>query len=201
MSLPLPFEEDIRDCLQEVSNVAMGAAGESLAGFTGEFVELSIPMVRFVSPQLITEALASLQGYDRVSGLIQYFKSDELTGCALLALTETSFVELAQLAGREISSNQVAEELMRSLGLVVTNTCVNMLAEQLAVSVDFQHPELVALQVELEDFIVPELDNTGHLLSVEINLHLEGQPFNCDLLLLFPEAQIPKLLDKLNQLL
>ena len=46
MNRTLALSEDQRDCLQEVVNVAMGQAGDSLARFLEVFIQLSVPRIQ-----------------------------------------------------------------------------------------------------------------------------------------------------------
>ncbi len=43
---PKQYSEDQRDCLQEIVNVAMGQAGDSLARLLEVFVTLSVPKIQ-----------------------------------------------------------------------------------------------------------------------------------------------------------
>lgn len=212
MSLKLPFSEDHRDCLQELSNVAMGAAGESLALFTRQFVLLSIPVIRCIPPESVTEAMASLQGFDRVSGIAESFNAGGLEGAALLMITESSFNDLSEFTGRSLDSDEVAKSLMQELSHCVSTTCLKKLAEQLEESLSLRPEFVAALMVELQNFSLQDLDLPGFavssdgkgcasMISIEINFHLEDHPFNCDLLLLIPESSIANLIERLDQFL
>jgi len=44
-----PYTEDQSDALQEVVNIAMGQAGDSLARILGNFVALSVPRIRLAT--------------------------------------------------------------------------------------------------------------------------------------------------------
>lgn len=210
MSLPLPFSEDHRDCIQEISNVAMGAAGEALALFTKQFVVLSIPVIRCIPPESVTEAMASLQGYDRVSGMAESFTAGEIRGTALLMLTESSFNDLSEFTGRKLTSDASARKLLQELSQTVTTTCLEKLAEQLEESLVIESESIAVMMVELQDFALSKLGVSGfscdgnecsRMISIEINLHIEDHPFNCDLLLLIPEPAIDSLVAHIDKFL
>lgn len=201
MTQPLPFSEDHRDCLQEIANVAMGAAGESLAGFTQSFVELSIPVIRYGKPRDIPQALASLQGADRVSAVVQPFRNDEREGYALVVITESSFNDLAEFTGRSVSNDKVAAELLSELAWTINGTCLPGLAEALETEVEVDKPEVVSLHVDLDDLRLHDIAGWDSVVSVEINYHLENHPFNCDLLLLYPDQAVDYLVIALDALL
>jgi len=208
MSLPLPFSEDYRDCLQEVSNVAMGSAGESLALLTGQFVQLSIPVIRCMPVESVTEAMASLQGYDRVAGMAESFSVGALEGAALLMITESSFQDLSEFVGQDVTDEKVAIALLKKLSHHVGVTCLERFAEQLQEPLTLQPEIVAAMLIELQDFSLQRLDlpafqgsngeTVGSMISIEINFHLENHPFNCDLLLLIPDSSVVNLIAHLE---
>ncbi len=53
------FSEDQRDALQELTNIAMGQAGASLATLRDTFVDLSIPRIRVVEVIELTPSCLS----------------------------------------------------------------------------------------------------------------------------------------------
>lgn len=202
MSLASPFTEDQRDCLQEISNVAMGAAGEKLAEFSKVFVELSIPVVRSINSQDLVDALVSLQGLEAVSGVVQPFEFGSISGCALVAITESSFRDLAQQRDAAIDSDEDAQALLVQLTETITHTCLPMLAEQLDVAAPvLGAPEVASLHVPLAEFHITQVASWTRLTTVEINYHLEGHPFNCDLLLMLPDSATAALCSTLDTLL
>ncbi len=69
MSRTVNLSEEQRDCLQEVTNVAMGQAGDNLARLLDTFVILSIPHIAIMTPSDIAMALQSINGSDSVSGV------------------------------------------------------------------------------------------------------------------------------------
>lgn len=202
----MPFTEDQRDCLQEISNVAMGAAGEALAAFSKVFVELSIPVIRSITPEQLPSALVSLQGADntsgKVSGVVQQYRIGDFNGLALVAITDTSFLDLANQRGVEIATDADSEKLLAELSETITQVCLPMLAEQFEASdVEIEAPVVASLHVSLDDFRIEQVAQWEQITTVEINYHLEGHPFNCDLLLVVPGAYNEALVAKLDELL
>lgn len=197
----LPFSEEHRDCLQEICNIAMGAAGESLANFANVFVNLSIPKIRYIDPNQIKEALVSLEGSDKVSAVVQRFHIDSQQAFALVVITEPSFNDLAASAGRELSCEREAEQLLRDLSHTINNTCLPRLAEMMESSFGCDNPQVLSLHVPLDELSLQDIAGWDHVISVEINYHLENHPFNCDLLLLLPDNMVGQLVDALESLL
>ncbi len=203
MTETLPITEDQRDCLQEISNVAMGAAAEALAEFSKVFVEMSIPKVRYIKPSELPEALASLRGGDLISGVVQEYSVGSLQAYALTVITEPSFQDLSQQTGLPISTDEEAVDLLKQLSKTITDVCLPVLAEQFGISgVELVgEAKAAALHQPLSNMTLGEISQWQHVLTTEMNYHLEGHPFNCDLLLVTPDTSLQQLTPALDELL
>lgn len=203
MTEPLPITEDQRDCLQEVSNVAMGAAAEALAAFSKVFVEMSIPKIRYIKPAELPEALASLQGGDLISGVVQEYKVGNLQAYVLTMITEPSFQDLSEQTGLPIGNDDEAIALLVKLSETINNVGLPVFADQFGdVSVEFVgEPKVAALHQPLSGLTLGEISQWENVLTTEMNYHLEGHPFNCDLLLVTPDSSLAQLAPALESLL
>ncbi|GAA5316436.1 MAG: hypothetical protein AseanaTS_16400 [Candidatus Pelagadaptatus aseana] len=202
MAYPLPFSEDVRDATQEICNVAMGVAGEALAEFSGVFVELPIPKIRFVDPAGVADALVGLRDGGKISGVIREVTLGQSFHYALVAITEEGLMDLAQQRDCPIDSADQAQTLIQELAEVITGHCLPALAEQLELDNLAMAPvELIDHNCPLEQFAIAQISEHSKLLAVEINYHLEGHPFNCDLVLLLPETHIPRWIERVEALL
>ncbi len=185
-----PFTEEQRDCLQELTNVAMGAAGESLAAFTKTFVNLSIPVVRAFHPSKISKGLAHVETGENVSAVVQPFSLSEHECFALVVITENSFSDLAQFTGRWVDNETVAGELLGDLARTLNDTCLSGMSEMMDMTLDVEQPDVIALNIALDQLRLQDIAGWDSAISIEINYHLEDHPFNCDLLLLFPDQAL-----------
>lgn len=190
MPYTAPFTEEQRDCLQELTNVAMGAAGESLAAFTKTFVNLSIPVVRAFLPSEISAGLARVKTGENVSAVVQPFLLSGHECFALVVITESSFTDLAQFTGRWVDNEVVAGELLADLARTLNSTCLNGMSEMMDMALDLESPDVIALNIALEQLQLQDIAGWDSAISIEINYHLEDHPFNCDLLLLFPDQAV-----------
>jgi len=64
---------DIRDCYQEITNIAMGQAGDHLARILNVFVKLPIPNVNLIEVSELHMMLQDIEDKDTVSGICQGF--------------------------------------------------------------------------------------------------------------------------------
>lgn len=202
MSATLTLSEDYRDCLQEVTNVAMGQAADRLARLLDTFVLLSIPHIEILSPADIAMALNSIDSGDRVSGVCQGFIGGGIAGEAILLFNDTSFADLARLLKYEHEVDQQAErELLMDTTNVLFGACLRGIAEQIDMTFSFGPPMVLGQHQRLEDLFNPKNATWHQALVTEINYKLEGYNVNCDLLLILTEDSIDLLCKKLDYLL
>lgn len=202
------FTEDQRDCLQEIVNIAMGSAGDSLARVVETFVRLSIPKIRTIRPNDMASALVSLSSSDSdtVSAVRQSFQCDKgqdgLRGEALVVFSEESFQDLAELmAYEEILTPEAEQELLLDVSNILNGACLNGIASQLSTSLSYSPPSILGQGMPVEELVQREALTWDQALSVEINYSLENRSFSCDLLLLMPGSSIDYLCIKLEELL
>jgi chemotaxis protein CheY-P-specific phosphatase CheC len=201
------FNEDQRDCMQEIVNVAMGQAGDSLARLLEVFVTLSIPKISTLRPSEVRAALQNFVEADTVSATRQSFHNnrgdDGIRGESLVIFADSSFQELAELLAYESEelTEALEQELLLDVSNVLNGACLNGIAEQLEEELSYSAPSILGQHVSVDELFQKEQLNWETALSVEINYSLENRSFNCDLLLLMPDSAISFLASKLDELL
>lgn len=199
----LPLTEEQRDCLQEVTNVAMGQAADRLARLLDAFVVLSIPHVNTLAPTDIAmalEALSSQQG--SVSGVCQGFIGGGFSGEAMLIFNDGSFADLAQLMQYdEALTPQTEHELLMDASNVLIGGCMKSLAQQLDTQFSQGAPILLGQHCDIQQILTNQTMRWKQALVVELNYKIENYNINCDLLLVMSEHSIRGLLQKLDYLI
>ncbi len=202
MSYEFTLSEEQRDCLQEVTNVAMGQAGDNLARLLDTFVVLSIPHIATMTPSDIAMALQSIDGSDSVSGVCQGFIGGGIAGEAILLFNDTSFADLAKLMNYEdILDEQAERELLMDTTNVLFGACMRGISQQIDMAFSFGPPMVLGQHQRLDTLFNPETAVWRHALVTEINYKLEGYNVNCDLLLIMTEESITRLMRKLDYLI
>jgi len=206
MTQAVGLSEDQRDCLQEIVNVAMGQAGDSLARFLEVFIHLSVPRVRLVDSKDLPPMLAEMVGHtDKVSAVRQGFYTagdgNGMRGEAIVLFNDASFGELAELLAYEDDLTEEAErELLLDVTNVLNGACLNGIAEQIETELVYSAPSILGQHILVEEVIARDNLSWMEALLVEINYSLDNRSFSCNLLMLMPgEAiEVVKLaLDKL----
>ncbi|MFT7558158.1 MAG: chemotaxis protein CheC [Flavobacteriales bacterium] len=198
----LRLSEDYRDCLQEVTNVAMGQAGDKLARLLDTFVLLSIPHIEVMAPSDIVMALNSIDTDKSVSGVCQGFIGGGICGEAMLLFNDTSFKDLAKLMKYEGELDDHAHcELLMDTTNVLFGACLNGIAEQIDMEFSFGPPMVLGQHQNIAELFNLENARWKNALVTEISYQLEGYDVNCDLLIIMTEASLDLLFKKLDYLL
>jgi len=131
----------LRDVFQELTNVAMGQAGDLLARLLKVFVKLPIPNVNVIEVSELHMAIASVEQKETTSAVCQGFIGGGVSGEALLILNDSSFVDIAKLMKYEGRINAKTElELLMDVGNILIGSVLKGLAEQIDMSFSQGHP-------------------------------------------------------------
>lgn len=189
-----PYTEDQNDALQEVVNIAMGQAGDSLARILGNFVELSVPRIRLVSVEDVIKTVTTMvDAKAEISAVRQAF-SNSLRGEAIVVFAQSGADDLADLMGYDTEMDQSAEqELLLEVGNLLVGAVINGISETLETDLSFSAPSLMAERTPLERVLVPEQLSWSHALLLEVNFTVEGRDFKCHLLMFMTEEAIDSL--------
>lgn len=194
--------EEHRDCLQEVTNVAMGQAGERLARLLDTFVVLSIPHIELMGPSDVAMALNSIDSNKSVSGVCQGFIGGGIAGEAMLLFNDTSFIDLAKLMKRDGKLDEQAEcELLMDTTNLLFGACLKGIAEQIDMDFSFGPPMVLGQHQSVSELVKLDTQKWKEVLVTEINYTLEGYNVNCDLLIMVTEDSMDLLFKKLDFLL
>jgi chemotaxis protein CheC len=204
MSEPV-LNEDRRDALQEVANLAMGQAATRLARLLDTFIELSVPRVQVVEISKAAAALREMTGIqEAVSAVRQGFRSD-IKGEALVICRSGSIDQLCALVNdpypRSAYEKVSQQELIFDVANVLTGACVSCILEQLGRTPVFSAPGLLGEAMSLDDVFQPGVLAWEVALLVEVNFALEDQSFRAHLVMLMAEESICHMNHALDALL
>ena len=198
----ITLSTDIRDCYQEIANIAMGRAGDLLASLLNVFVELPIPNVNFIEVSELRMALKDIENHESTSGICQGFISAGISGEALLILNDSSFKDVASLMNYQYDADMGTElELLMDLANVLIGACLKGISEQLDIQFSQGHPEVLGQHRKISDLIANNANKWKKTLAIEISYSIENYPIKCDLLLLFTEKSMQTLNNKLAYLI
>jgi len=198
----LALDPDLRDCYQEIANVAMGRAGDLLARLLDVFVVLPIPNVNLIEVSELSMALSAVETYESTSGVCQGFIGAGISGEALLIINDSSFQDVARLMNYQYEVDEGTElELLMDMANVLISACLSGVSEQLDMSFSQGHPVVLGQHRKISELIATNSTKWKKTLAIEISYSIENYPIKCDLLLLFTEESMKTLNNKIAYLL
>jgi len=191
MSAPSLLTPDQTDALQEVTNIAMGQAGSSLANILGVFVNLSVPRIRVLDAASIGAAISDMVGRDKeITAARQSFQGT-MRGEALVIYDQEGCMDLADLMGYEEQLEASAErELILDVSNVLVGACLGGIADLLEATLTYSAPSIMAERIPVDRLIDPKKMTWNYALLVEVNFTLEERNFTSHLTFLMPEESI-----------
>ena len=193
---------EMRDVFQEITNVAMGQAGDLLARLLNVFVKLPIPNVNVIEVSELHMALASVEQHSSTSAVCQGFIGGGVAGEALLILTDSSFKDIASLLNFQGELTPSTElELLMDVANILIGAVLKGIAEQLDMSFSQGHPVVLGQHAPVSELIKTNARRWRKTLAIELSYGIENYNINCDLLLLFTEDSVKTMKHKVAFLL
>lgn len=191
MADPIELTEDERDCIQEITNVAMGQAADRLARLLNVYVVLPIPNVNVIEVNEFAMTLKSLEDANSVSAVCQGFVGSGVSGEALLIFNDASFADISTLL--DYPGDQTAHEeleMLMDVANVLNGACIQGIGGQLDIDFSQSHPVVLGQHCNISDLVNEQQTRWRRTMAIEINYTIEGHQINCDLLLLFTEDSV-----------
>ncbi|MCD5983216.1 MULTISPECIES: chemotaxis protein CheC [Pseudomonas] len=180
------LNEEQRDALQELMNIAMGQAAERLARLTDTIVTLSVP---FIHPLIREQNNLTIPDHLRRNAMIVTRQSflGELRGEVFVCFGAMGADELAGLMGYEGGGPAQQEELMLEVTNILSGACISGLARQVEIQVSYDAPSILSCDKGLQNGL-DQLNLNEHLAMVlEIRFGVQAHQFSCDLLICITE--------------
>jgi CheY-like chemotaxis protein len=169
------LDEALRDCYQEVTNVAMGQAGDHLARIMNVFVKLPIPNVNLIEVSELHMMLSDIELHEQTSGVCQGFLGDGISGKALCILSDSSFGDVAKILNiKEDVDDQLQLEILMDVASILIGSCLAGFAKQLDMQFRQGHPVVLGQHQSVEDLIKANKGNWRKTLAIELSYGLEG---------------------------
>ncbi|HUE94868.1 chemotaxis protein CheC [Pseudomonas sp.] len=195
------LNEEQRDALQELMNVAMGQAADRLARLTETFVTLSVPLIHSVA---LTNAsfLEQLMLAGQPAIITRQSFLGRLRGEVMVCFGENGAEQLADLMGYEdVEKNSTQDELMLDVTNILTGACINGLAQQVDIKVSYGSPSMMARGRSLQSVLGEQALRGHQALVLEIHFEVATHSFYCDLLVCITEDTAATVLEVIDQLL
>ncbi|MBU2977791.1 response regulator [Alteromonas sp. C1M14] len=196
------LDADIRDCYQEITNIAMGQAGDHLARTMNVFVHLPIPNVNIIEASEMHMMLSDIEAQEEVSAICQGFIGSGICGEVLCILSDSSFEDVAKILDvKDKVDDQLQLELLMDAASILIGTLLSGLAQQLDVTFAQGQPLVLGQHRAITDILQGSKMQWKRTLAIELSYGLEGYNVRCDLIILFTEESMHTMNTKLAHLL
>lgn len=201
MSSLVSLNEEQRDALQELMNVAMGQSADRLARLTGTFVTLSVPRIHPMDAAQ-TNLLDKLMIAGQPAIVTRQSFLGRLRGEVVVCFGENGADQLAELMGYEgEDSSGIQEELMLDVTNILTGACINSLAQQIDIKVSYGAPSLLSRGRSLQEVLSSQVLQGHQTLVLEIHFEVSSHSFYCDLLVCIAEETVSTVIEVIDRLL
>ncbi|MCW8355692.1 MAG: response regulator [Marinomonas sp.] len=191
----------LNECLQEVSNVAMGRAASVLANMLNVFIKLPVPKVNILEVGELQMALDYSVKEDSCSAVSQGFVGSGVAFETLLIFSDSSLPDMAKLLSVSETIDSVVEvELLMDVSSVLVGPFIDAFGKQLNIDFSHSHPVLLARHAKVADLVNAKKAKWKRTLAVEIVYEVENYQISCDLMLLFTEDSVSVLENLLSYL-
>lgn len=194
------LNEDQQDCLQELINVAMGQASDQLARYLDTFVYLKVPSIEVVSAEALAKALDNSKQSKAVVSQ-GFFGYEGIRGEALLVYRNDDSDRISDLLGYEPEELSVEEQLI-DISSILTTTFLNVFASQIENQMSYSAPKLLSnASNNFSEYLNQLSFSWDTALKVNITYQVTDYSFNCDMILLIPEAAIVNIKTVIDRIL
>jgi chemotaxis protein CheC len=193
MSSVLPLKEEQRDALQELLNISMGQAANSLAQLIETKIDISIPTISAVTPNELYSLVFETTGafYTRQSFL------GDIHGEVMSVLSRSGLSEVAELMDYdEPLSKEDVQEIILELCNILAGACLAGLSEQLELTTNLNMPTL----------FVPDKTNFDalkwqHSLVMEVRFAIAISSFSMRVVFCLDDDSLTRMKTTLDELL
>ena len=193
---------DQADTLQEIVNIAMGQAGDSLARVLDCFVRLSVPQIKLIEVANVGKCIAGLVKNDVPLTAVRQSFYDDLSGEAITIFGTDSYRNLSDLMGYQSDLDPRTEkEMLFDISNILVGACLNGIAEQLNANLSFSAPSLIAENARASALLSPANLPWDYALQVEVNFSLEQRNFMSHLIIMMAEDALESLKQSLDAFL
>ena len=193
MSIVLSLDEEQRDALQELLNISMGQAANSLAQLIETKIGISIPKISAVTPTQLYSLLFESEGafYTRQSFL------GDVHGEVMSVLSQAGLSEVATLMDYdEPLSKEDIQEIILELCNILAGACLAGLSDQLELTTNLNMPTL----------FLPDKANFDelqwqHSLVMEVQFIIAISSFSMRVVFCLDNESLARMKDTLDELL
>lgn len=188
-----------KDCLQEVFNIGIGKAAESLSDLVSEEIILSIPRVLLTTSDGASEQLG-LPLDTQICAIGQFFKTDTYLAGVNLIFTEQKSLELVKIfLNRETPIEELSdleEDALKEIGNIILNSFIGSIANILNTEFETSLPAVTKENVK-SIFSDVKLNDNDFVIAAYVDFSITSREIRGYLVLTFDSALIEEFINNL----
>jgi len=196
------LNEDEKDCLQELMNIAYGSATAAITEIVDAFATLSIPRIEIINSQELQKHLSNL-----INKELSYFISSqqfngEISGENLFLIDKESSTNIAYQFGLEedeIDNNELSDIVLEITNILSSST-ISQLSSDMDVPISFSPPAIETLRAP-NDIHDDYTHKYQQVIIISTELNFEEQNIKGELLILTTDKSIDTIKKALNKIL
>lgn len=191
MSAEVTFNADEKDCLQELMNVAYGAATASIADIIDAFATLSVPQIEVIDAQSLKSYLSNNLPMETPHYIAMQLLNGDLSGENVFLIDKNSAVSLAHEF--DLTDDDIVEEDLQDVILEITNilssSVISSLIEEMDTHTTFSPPTIDSIQSidEFDDQLITEYSK---VIVISTKLTFDEKKINGTLMMLTTDKSI-----------
>lgn len=200
--VPTEVNELRKDALQEIFNISMGQAADSLACLVKDRVYLSVPQMHWVEKSDVQDLKTAMKRVPKGIIICQPF-SGFLKGEILVCYEQgTDFTVIGEsLAYTKEQVQKWQHELLLDITNILGGACLRGVADQLNIRLEFGAPSLIDRHSEVTTILLNPSSIWDKALMMEIGFSVQSMSMTSDILICMPEQYINKLFKCIDHLL
>ena len=203
MNNEIIFDEDERDCLQELMNIAYGSATAAIADIIDAFATLSIPTIEIIDASNLKSYLGSTLDMTTPHLLATQLLNGEFAGENMFIIDNNSAISMAKEF--DLADEDMEEEELHDVVLEITNilssSIISSLISEMGTHVTFSPPSIETINSidELNEEFIAEYTKviiiSTQLTFEELNIYGTLIMLTTDESILYIKNIIDKLLE------
>ncbi|RXJ81624.1 chemotaxis protein CheC [Arcobacter sp. F2176] len=199
------FNDDQKDCLQELMNISYGSATAAIADIIGKFANLSIPKITTLSSSDFKDYIQEKVEHYPACYLVSQLIDGKLSGENLFLIDESSLKNLA--LEFDLNESDINEDELKDVVLEITNiissTTSSKLAELIETDILFSPPDVKVVESaqNLEEHYHVEYN---HIIIISTVIEFEVQNIHSELIMMlrddsigFMKSALDKIMDEI----
>ena len=202
MSTTIIFNEDERDCLQELMNIAYGSATAAISEILNAFATLNVPKIKIVPATELKTYLKDKLNIKDEQFIATQLVNGNISGENLFLLNTQSATNLAlefDLKDYEINDNEIFDIVLEITNILSSST-TGTLAQELSTAVSFEPPNIQKLN-SIDDLDNKFLKEYQQIIIISTELKFKEQRISAEFLLLTKDESVLWLKKALNKIL